>query len=181
MNVCTTCECVDKCELFNYNNIVNTSLIYNSCSVFGHRKIEITKELEYKLVATFEDLIKQGCKNFYFGGFGEFDDLCHKVISELKNIYPCVQRIFCLADPRHQRISKRPKWLKDEDYEKFIYLDLDFDWWYQRIYYRNCAIIDLSDYIVFYVIKTNNSGANKALEYAIKKKKTFKNIAQIKE
>ena len=122
----------------------------STCSVFGHSKIEITKELEDKLIATFEQLIKQGCKYFYFGGFGEFDDLCHKIISELKNTYPHIQRIFCLSDPRHQRISKRPKWLKDEDYEEFIYLDLDFDYWYQRIYYRNLAMINDSDYCVFY-------------------------------
>ena len=146
------------------------------CSVFGHSEIDITKELEDKLITTFEDLIKQGCKYFYFGGFGEFDDLCHKVISKLKITYPQIQRIFCLSDPRHQRISKRPKWLKDEDYEEFIYLDLDFDYWYQRIYYRNCAMIDRSDIIVFYVEERENSGAYKAYKYAKQKKKSIVNI-----
>lgn len=149
-----------------------------TCSVFGHSKIEITKELEEKLFATFEDLIKQCCKYFYFGGFGEFDDICHKVISKLKSTYPHIQRIFCLSDPRHQRISKRPKWLKDEDYEEFIYLDLDFDWWYQRIYYRNCAMIDRSDVIVFYVEPRENSGAYKTYKYAKQKKKSLINLAQ---
>lgn len=150
----------------------------STCSVFGHSKIEITKELEDKLIATFEDLIKQGCKYFYFGGFGEFDDLCHKVISKLKTTYPHIQRIFCLSDPRHQRISKRLKWLKDDDYEEFIYLDLDFDWWYQRIYYRNLAMIDRSDIVVFYVEQRENSGAYKAYKYAKQKKKTIINILQ---
>jgi len=152
--------------------------IISTCSVFGHSKIEITKELEDRLIATFEDLIKQGCEYFYFGGFGEFDDLCHKIISKLKNTYPHIQRIFCLSDPRHQRISKRPKWLKDEDYEEFIYLDLDFDWWYQRIYYRNLAMIDRSDIVVFYVEERENSGAYKAYKYAKQKKKTIINILQ---
>lgn len=150
----------------------------STCSVFGHSKIEITKELEDKLIATFEDLIKQGCEYFYFGGFGEFDDLCHKVISKLKNTYPHIQRIFCLSDPRHQRISKRPKWLKDEDYEEFIYLDLGFDWWYQRIYYRNLAMIDRSDVVVFYVEPRENSGAYKTYKYAKQKKKNLINLAQ---
>lgn len=99
-----------------------------SISVFGHRNIDITKELEDRLIATFEDLIKQGCKYFYFGGLGDFDDLCYRVVSKLKNTYSHIQRIFCLSDPRHQRISKRPKWLIDEVYEKIIYLDLDFNW-----------------------------------------------------
>lgn len=128
------------------------------------------------LIATFEDLIKQGCKYFYFGGLGDFDDLCYRVVSKLKNVYSHIQRIFCLSDPRHQRISKRPKWLKDEAYEQIIYLDLDFDWWYQRIYYRNCAMIDLSDIVVFYVEERENSGAYKAYKYAKKKGKIILNF-----
>ena len=55
-----------------------------TCSVFGHSTIEITKELENKVFETMEDLIKKGCEYFYFGGFGMFDKLCHKVISKLK-------------------------------------------------------------------------------------------------
>ena len=158
--------------------VVNTSLIYEkSCSVFGHSKIKITKELENNLKSTFKMLIAQeNVKYFYFGGFGEFDDLCHSIITELKNEYPEVYRIFCLSDPRHQRLSKRPKWLKDEDYEEITYLDLNFDYWYTRIYYRNCEIIDHSDFVVFYVNHTEQSGAYKALQYAIKKKKQIINI-----
>ncbi len=178
MNVCTTCECVDNQTAFKYNDIVNVSLILKSCSVFGHSEIEMTKELEDKLFATFEELIKQGCKHFYFGGFGMFDELCHKVVSELKNAYPSIERIFCLSDPRHQRPSKRPKWLSDEDYEHFVYLDLDFDWWYQRIYFRNCAMIDRSDVVVFFVNKRQNSGAYKAFKYAKQKKKIVINLAE---
>lgn len=158
--------------------IVNTSLIYEkSCSVFGHSKIEITKELENNLKSTFKMLITQeNVKYFYFGGFGEFDDLCHSIITELKNEYPEIYRIFCLSDPQHQRLSKRPIWLKDEDYEEITYLDLNFDYWYTRIYYRNCEIIDRSDFVVFYVNHTEQSGAYKALQYAIKKKKQIINI-----
>ena len=68
--------------------VVNTSLVYKkSCSVFGHSKIKITKELENYLKSTFEMLITQeNVKYFYFGGFGEFDDLCHSIITELKNV-----------------------------------------------------------------------------------------------
>lgn len=149
-----------------------------TCSIFGHSQIEFTKELENKLTTTFETLINQGCKYFYFGGFGEFDDLCHRVVSKLKNTYPHIQRIFCLSDPRHQRISKRPKWLKDEDFEEFKYLDLDFDWWYQRIYYRNCAMVDRSDIVVFYVEPRENSGAYKVYKYAKQKKKIWINLFQ---
>lgn len=165
-------------KILSIIRVVNTSLIYKkSCSVFGHSKIKITKELENNLKSTFKMLITQeNVKYFYFGGFGEFDDLCHSIITELKNEYPEVYRIFCLSDPRHQRLSKRPKWLKDEDYEEITYLDLNFDYWYTRIYYRNCEIIDRSDFVVFYVNHTEQSGAYKALQYAKRKKKQIINV-----
>lgn len=147
-----------------------------SCSFFGHREIEISNELEHKLFMTSESLINNGCKIFYFGGFGMFDELCHKVVSKLKEKYPHVQRIYCLSDPRHLQRNKRPKWLRNEDYEEFIYLDLEFDWWYQRIYYRNCAMIDRSDIIIFYVEEREQSGAYKAYKYAKKKRKNIINL-----
>lgn len=155
---------------------MNVSLKYKTCSVFGHSTIKITKDLKYKLISTFEDLIKQGCEVFYFGGFGMFDELCHKIVGELRSKYTKIKRIFCLSDPRHLRINKRPKWLKSEDYEEFVYLDLEFDWWYSRIYYRNCAIIDRSDIVIFYVEERENSGAYKALKYANRKKKEIINL-----
>lgn len=155
---------------------MNTSLIYKTCSVFGHSTIEITKELEGKLFETIEDLIKQGCECFYFGGFGMFDELCHKVVSKLKETYNHIKRIFCLSDPRHLRINKRPKWLSRDDYEEFVYLDLEFDWWYTRIYYRNCVMIDKSDIILFFVEKRENSGAYKAFKYAKRIKKEIINL-----
>ena len=50
MNVCISCECVDKMIEIKYNIIVNTSLICEkSCSVFGHSKIEITENLKERL------------------------------------------------------------------------------------------------------------------------------------
>jgi len=159
--------------------VVNTSLTYKICSVFGHSTIEITKELESKLFETFKELIEKGCENFYFGGFGMFDALCWKIVTKLKEKYPHIKRTFCLYDPRHQRISKRPKSLKTENYEEFIYLDLEFDWWYQRIYYRNCAIVDRSDIVFFYVTQKENSGAYKIFSYAKKMKKKYINIFEL--
>ena len=148
-----------------------------ACSVFGHSEIDITDDLKIKLLDRFEALIKDHFGVFYFGGFGLFDEICWEIVTELKKKYPHIKRIFCLADSRHQRESKRPKWLKDEDYEEIVYLDLVFDYWYKRIYYRNIEIINRSDYIIFYVCHTQNSGAYKAMQYAMRKKKSFENIA----
>ena len=144
-----------------------------SCSVFGHRKIVVDKNLVEKLTVVIGNLIKNGYDTFYFGGFGMFDDLCYQIVSKLKETHNHIKRIFCLFDPRHLRINKRPEWLKSEEYEEIIYLDLTFDWWYNRIYYRNCAMIDKSDIVLFYIRRNKNSGAYKAYKYATKNKKTI--------
>ena len=152
--------------------------IHKSCSVFGTSKMVITDELKKRLRNVFIDLLEKDFRIFYFGGFSEFDDVCYQIITELKLEYPDIHRIFCVADPRWQRPSKRPRWLNEETYEEIIYLDLDFDWWYTRIYYRNCEMINLSDYVVFYAPENNSSGAYKALKHAKLKKKDFINLAE---
>lgn len=151
------------------------------CSFFGHRTMEVTEDLKYKLTTLLEAMItRHNVTTFYFGGFGEFDDFCYKTVCELKQKYPHIQRIFCTADPRWLRPIKRPRWLNNENYEDIVYLDLKFDWWYTRIYYRNCEMINQSDYVVFYVIdKSSNSGAYKAMQYAQKKKKEHFNLVEM--
>ncbi|MBQ7798400.1 MAG: hypothetical protein IJ371_04685 [Clostridia bacterium] len=149
---------------------------YNTCAVFGHREIEITYELKIDLKNTFIDLITN--KNvgiFYLGGFGQFDKLCWEIITELKQThFSHIKRIYvCENEDYINRPHKRPKWLKQEDYEEIIHFSLDFNYWYTRIYYRNIAIIEHSDFALFYIRNTENSGAYKAYKYAIKNKKNI--------
>ena len=150
-----------------------------SCSVFGHKEIEITNELKVSLKDTFIDLItnKNVCI-FYFGGFGQFDDLCWQIITELKQTqFPHIKRVYvCENEDYINRPRKRPKWLKNEDYEEIIFFALNFDYWYTRIYYRNIAIIDHSDFNIFYIRNTENSGAYKVYKYA---KQQHKNIIML--
>ena len=150
-----------------------------TCSFFGHREISVTKELKQKLRVIIENLITfENFVIFFFGGFGEFDNLCHEIVTELKNKYSFVKRIYVCEDYNFvDRPHKRPKWLAKEDYEEFIYLDMRYTRFYQRIYFRNIEMIEQSDFILFYVINTENSGAYKTMQYAKRKKKTFINIA----
>ena len=149
------------------------------CSFFGHREITITEDLKERIREVLDKMIKsENFTIFYFGGFGMFDDLCWQIVTELKDKYTYIKRVFCLSDPRHQRISKRPKCLRNEDYEEFVYLDLDFDWWYTRIYYRNCEIVNQSDFIMFYAKDIERSGAYKIYQYAKKNKKSLINLAE---
>ena len=175
MNVFTSCECVDNILSYIYNYIVNTSL-KKTCSFFGHRKITNAKTLSIELHEIIENLILDNYTDFYFGGFGEFDELCYNIVTELKASYPNINRIYCLTDIRHLRKSKRPKYLKDEYYEQYVYLEPSFDYWYTRIYYRNCEIINISDLIIFFVENRENSGAYKIYKYAKIKHKHYINL-----
>ena len=149
------------------------------CCIFGHREITVTQNLINKLKEVFENLIinkKVNC--FLFGGFGEFDDLCYKVVTQLKQKYLNIKRIYVCEDYKFiDRPQKRPKWLISEDYEKFEYFEMRYTGFYQRIYFRNLEIIKNSNYCVFYVdVNKNSSGANKALKYAKKLKKEIINL-----
>ena len=48
----------------------------NSCSFFGHRDIVITNKLKADLKSRLVNLIeKENYINFYFGEFGDFDNI----------------------------------------------------------------------------------------------------------
>ncbi len=146
------------------------------CSVFGHKEIEITYELKVSLREMFIDLItNKNVSIFYFGGFGQFDELCWQIITELKQtLFPYIKRIYvCESEIYVNRPRKRPKWLNNKAYEEIIYFSLNFDYWYTRIYYRNVAIIEHSDFNVFYIRNKENSGAYKAYQYAKNHKKNI--------
>jgi len=148
------------------------------CSCFGHKEIEITEKLTKELKSFIEWLITfRKFDVFYFGGLGSFDNLCHKMVSELKLKYPYIKRVYCVPNEGWLNLLKRPSYIKNDEYEEFIYLSLDFNWWYQRIYYRNVEMINKSDFVIFYVKNNENSGAYKALQYAEKQKKEFINFS----
>ena len=146
------------------------------CSFFGHRKLKDGEELKRRVEITVEDLIKKGFTVFLFGGFGEFDELCHEIVSTLKTKYPVIKRVYCVADEKYLRANKRPKDLQTEDYEEFIYYAPSFDYWYTRIYYRNCEMVKHSDCVVFYAENRVDSGAYKILQYVKKCKKSYINL-----
>lgn len=149
----------------------------SSCSFFGHRNIVISKNLEEKVKGIIKNLIiNENCDTFFFGEMGDFDNLCYEIVSEFKKFYPEIQRIYVCTDEKTLFKRKRKNLKK---YEQETVFTLDFSWWYTIIYYRNLAIIDNSDFVVFYVINKENSGANKAMEYAKKSKKKYINVAEL--
>ena len=140
------------------------------CSFFGHRDIEVTDELYATTTAEVMAAVDFGCRVFYFGGYGDFDNLCYTIVTKLQRESPelGIRRIYCV--PQEQYLRKRVRYFRHEDYDEVIYLMPTFEGWYKSIYFRNCAMIDASEYVIFYAEKRSNSGAYKAYQYAQKKK-----------
>lgn len=134
------------------------------CSFFGHRDVCVTEALYAITAAEIVKSVEDGYRIFYFGGYGDFDALCHLIVSRLREEYADIRRVFCVPQERYLR--KGSRCFKREDYEDVIYLTPTFEGWYKSIYFRNCAMIDASDRIIFYAEERADSGAYKAYRYA---------------
>ena len=74
----------------------------NTCCFFGHRKIDETGELKNNLYEIIENLIvNEKVDTFLFGSKSQFDDLCHKIVSELKEKHPYIKRIYVRSAFQH--------------------------------------------------------------------------------
>ena len=140
------------------------------CSFFGHRTVEITKDLYATTAAEIKKSVELGCRIFYFGGYGDFDELCYKIVTKMKEENPALQikRIYCVSQERY--LYKKVRYFNRENYDEIIYLTPSFNGWYKSIYFRNCAMVDNSDVIIFYAEERENSGAYKTYKYAKKQK-----------
>ena len=73
-----------------------------TCCFFGHRKIDETAELKNRLYEIIENLIvNENVDTFLFGSKSEFDDLCHKIVTELKEKYPHIRRVYVRSAFQH--------------------------------------------------------------------------------
>ena len=140
------------------------------CSFFGHREILLTEKLYATVSAEILKSVDFGCRIFYFGGYGEFDNLCLQIVSKFKeeNPYLNIKRVYCVA--REEYLRKKVRYFDHGNYEEVIYLEPAFNGWYKSLYYRNLAMIDKSCYVIFFAENREGSGAYKAYKYATKQK-----------
>jgi hypothetical protein len=65
-----------------------------SCCFIGHRKIEDKMQVEERLREIVKLLINRGVNVFYFGSRSEFDDLALKVVTDFKQEYANIRRVY---------------------------------------------------------------------------------------
>ncbi|MBQ5851269.1 MAG: DUF1273 family protein [Lachnospiraceae bacterium] len=164
----------------------------HACCFFGHRKINETPELAERLAKTIEMLITdKGVNNFYFGSKSEFDDLCHKTVTKLKEKYPHIKRIYVRSAYQHI-----PDWYEDsllKHYEATYYPEQIKNSGRASYVERNQEMINHSKFCVVYYDENYlpprrrnsksdltdyqpKSGTKVAYNYAMKKGKIIINV-----
>ena len=150
------------------------------CSFFGHRKIEITDQLTQELKVIIEDLIiNKKVRTFLFGSKSEFDNLCHLVVTELKQKYQDLRRISytcksesCVLESERERLEKLYSSVQRKEI-KLLGFEEEFEhknkYTSGRASYveRNQAMINDSDYCVFYYDKNYLPKIRKSVKQSV--------------
>ena len=166
-----------------------------TCSFFGHRNININEELKEKLKKLIENLIvNYNVKSFLFGSKSKFNELCHIIVTELKDTYPIIKRVnyTCVSE---NCILEQDKTKYEKIYSRFISTPIKIfafeeEKEYKNKYFagkasyieRNQAMVNDSDFCVFYYDEKyipptkTNSGTKIAYIYAKQKKKNIINL-----
>lgn len=149
------------------------------CSCFGHSVIKVDDGLKDRVDRTVDGALDDGVRVFLFGGLSDFDDLVYDIVTSKREQFPSlnIERIFCFA--LDKQAIRPPHWFAKKEYEGFECPKKAFDYWYKAIYYRNCAMIDMSDLVLFYAENRERSGAYKAYKYAQKAGKQIVNFANL--
>ena len=162
------------------------------CCFIGHRKIQKSPELKEKLLNTIENLItKEDVTKFFFGSKSQFDDYCYEIVSELKEKYPHIKRVYVRSAYQHI-----PDWYEDsllEHYEDTYFPKHMSNAGRASYVERNQEMINKSDFCIFYYNENYlpprrknskrdlfdyqpKSGTGVAYDYAVKKKVKIINV-----
>ena len=147
----------------------------NTCCFFGHRTINETEELKSKLKEIIEKLIiKENVDTFLFGSKSRFNSLCLELVTEIKEKYPHIKRIYVRAEYPH--ISEDYKEYLLQNYEDTCYPKCVLSSGKAAYVKRNYEMINKSHFCVVYYDEQNapttrKSGTKIALDYAVKQKK----------
>ena len=147
----------------------------NTCCFFGHRTINETSELKSKLVEIIEKLIvDEKVDTFLFGSKSRFNSLCLELVTEIKEKYPHIKRVYVRAE--YPYISEHYKEYLLESYEDTYYPEHIICSGRAAYVERNYEMINKSKFCIVYFDEPNapttrKSGTKIALDYAAKKGK----------
>ena len=155
-----------------------------TCCFFGHRKINETEKLKSKLIEIIEKLIvDEKVDTFLFGSKSRFNSLCLELVTEIKEKYPHIKRIYVRAE--YPDINEQYTNYLLESYEDTYYPEHIRCSGRAAYVERNYEMIDKSHYCIVYYDEPNapttrKSGTKIALDYAKKQGKQI-TVLPIKE
>ncbi len=163
-----------------------------TCSFFGHRNTKETPDLRNELIKIVMQLIDENSvQTFLFGSKSSFDDLCLNVVTEIKKERPKIKLVYFRSAYPHINQSYKDYLLKS--YDQTLMPSSAENAGKASYTKRNQAMIDKSDFCVFYYNKNYKpplrkqsrlaivsyqpkSGTMLAYQYATKKRKTIFNL-----
>ena len=183
------------CYNYDISHIGGKFMKENTCCFFGHRTINETDELKFKLTEIIEKLIaEKQVDTFLFGSKSRFDSLCLELVTKLKEKYPHIKRIYVRAE--YPEIN--------ESYRAYLLEDCEDTYYPERIkgagkasyVDRNCEMIDKSNFVIVYYDENYvpprrknsrrdltdyqpKSGTKLAYDYAVKKDRQIINITTL--
>ena len=147
----------------------------NTCWFIGHRNINETQQLKNELRKAILELIaKNNVDTFLFGSKSRFNELCYEIVSEIKETYPHIKRIYVRAE--YPDI--------DDEYKNYLLERYEDSYYPERIknsgkavyIERNYEMINKSKYCVIYFNESKEqakSGTKIAFQYAAQKGKNI--------
>lgn len=146
-----------------------------TCCFFGHRTINETEELKARLVEIIEKLIAdENVDTFLFGSKSRFDSLCLELVTQIKEKYPRIKRVYVRAEYP----------FIDDDYKEYLLKNYEHTYYPEKLLgatksvyvKRNYEMIDKSRFCIAYydeknLPKNRRSGTKIALDYALKNNK----------
>ena len=147
----------------------------NTCCFIGHRTINETEELKSSLYEIIEKLIvEKQVDTFLFGSKSQFNDLCLKLVTNIKEKHPHIKRIYVRAE--YPYISDNYKNYLLQAYEDTYYPQKIIGSGKSAYVERNYEMINNSRFCIIYYNQLNSpttrkSGTKIALDYAIRQEK----------
>ena len=146
----------------------------------GHRKIDNWEEVKARLTTCLNALIAEGADTFLFGSVGDFNLLCYEVVSELREVYPSIRRVYVRAD--HDIVSDEYIEYLYNRYEDTFFPDEVLNAGAKSYVVRNQVMVKMCDVLVthcdvnYVPPRRTKSGTKMAVSYAMQKKKRIINL-----
>jgi len=146
-----------------------------SCCFFGKVRLSYEQrgkafELVYRQIET---LVNDGYTEFIFSNWSDFDSAARIAVISLRMRFPNIKTIY------YQAFKTEDKQQSLKKYDEVIYPPIEDKPKKQEITYRNYAMIDSSDFCIFYIVPNKSGDANKAMQYAIENNKPYINLAEL--